>query len=99
MGQEEKICDEVETEFTYPGDRLSAGKECEAAVTVRTRCGKARLRVWRVAVWLEISSKLKEAVYKSHVRPAILHGGETLCLRESKMEILRRMERSMMRAM
>ena len=26
-------------EFTYLGDRVSAGGECEAAVTVRTRCG------------------------------------------------------------
>ena len=36
--QEEKICDEVETvrEFTYLGDSVSAGGECEAAVTART---------------------------------------------------------------
>ena len=36
-----QLCIEVETvrEFTYLGDRLSAGGECEeAAVTVRTRC-------------------------------------------------------------
>ena len=33
--QEEMLCDEVETvrEFTYHGDRVSAGRECEAAVT------------------------------------------------------------------
>ena len=39
--QEEKLCDEVETvrEFTYLGDRVSASRGCEAAVTVRTRCG------------------------------------------------------------
>ena len=38
--QEEKLCDELETErkFTYLGDRVSAGGGCEAAVTVR-RCG------------------------------------------------------------
>ena len=37
--QEEKLCDEVETvrEFTYLGDRVSAGEGCEAAVTARTR--------------------------------------------------------------
>ena len=38
--QEEILCDEVETmrEFTYLGDRVSAGAGCEAAVTARTRC-------------------------------------------------------------
>ena len=40
MEQEEKLCDEVETvkEFTYVGDRVSAGGGCEAAVTARTGC-------------------------------------------------------------
>ena len=41
MEQEEKLCDEVETvrEFTYLGDRVSAGGGCEAAVSSRTRSG------------------------------------------------------------
>ena len=41
MEQEEKLYDEVETvsEFTYLGDRVSGGRGCEAAVTVRIRCG------------------------------------------------------------
>ena len=36
--QDEKLCDEVETvlEFTYLGDRVSAGGGCEAVVTART---------------------------------------------------------------
>ena len=40
MEQEEKSCDEVKTvrEFTYLGDRVSAGGGCEAAVNTRTRC-------------------------------------------------------------
>ena len=44
--QEEKLCDEVESvsEFTYVGDRVSAGGGCEAAVTARTRCGWVRFR-------------------------------------------------------
>ena len=35
MEQEEKLCDVVETvcEFTYLGDRVSAGGGCVAAVT------------------------------------------------------------------
>ena len=39
--QEDKLCDDVETvsEFTYLGDRVSAGGGCEAAITVGTRCG------------------------------------------------------------
>ena len=41
MEQKEKLCDEQKTvnEFTYLGDRMSAGGGCEAAVTTRTRCG------------------------------------------------------------
>ena len=41
MEQEEKLCDGVEAvrEFTYIGDRVSAGGGCEAAVTARTWCG------------------------------------------------------------
>ena len=37
VDQEEKLCNEVETvtEFTYHGDRVSAGGGCEAAVTAR----------------------------------------------------------------
>ena len=38
MEQDEKLCDEVEIvrELTYLGDRVSAGEECETAVTVGT---------------------------------------------------------------
>ena len=42
--QEEKLCDEVESEFTYLGDRVSTGGGCEAAETARTRCWWAKLR-------------------------------------------------------
>ena len=44
MWQEEMLCDEVDTvrQFTYLGDRVSAGGGCEAAVTGRTRCGCVR---------------------------------------------------------
>ena len=43
--------------------------------------------------------KLKEAVYNSYVPPAILHGSEAWWLKESEMGILRRTERSTVRAM
>ena len=45
MEQEETLRDQVETvgQFTYLGDRLSAGGGCEAAVTARIRCGWVKL--------------------------------------------------------
>ena len=42
---------------------------------------------------------MKENVYKSCVRSAILYGSEAWCLREKKMAILRKTERAMIRAM
>ena len=39
------------------------------------------------------------AVYWSYVKPAILHGSNAWCLKECEMGILRRTERSMVRAM
>ena len=46
MEQEEKLCDGVETvrEFAYLGSRVSAGEECEAAITVRTMYGWIKLQ-------------------------------------------------------
>ena len=38
-------------------------------------------------------------VYRSCIRSAMLYGSETWCLRESKMAILRRTERAMVRSM
>ena len=42
---------------------------------------------------------MKRKVYKSYVRSAMLYGSETWCLRENEVAILRRAERSMVRAM
>ena len=44
-------------------------------------------------------ARLKGAVYDSYVRPAILCVGEAWCLKESEIRILRRTERSTVRAM
>ena len=100
--QEEKLCDEVETlrDFTYPGDRVSAGGGCEAAVTARARCGWVKF--WKRCELLYGSRfplKLKGAVCKSYVRPAILCGSEVRYLKEREMKILQTTERSMVRAM
>ena len=92
----------VETvrDFTYRGDRVSAGGGCEAAVTARTRCGSVKLRECVELLYgRRFPLMLKWAVYSSYVRSAILYGSEACCLKESEMGILRRTERSMVRAM
>ena len=63
---------ETTQEFAYLGDRVSAGRGCEAAVTARTWCGWSVMGIWCDAVWQEVFSK---AVYKSYVRHEILYGG------------------------
>ena len=42
--------------------------------------------------------KLNGAIYKSYVSPATLHGREAWCLKESEIVILKKKERSMVRA-
>ena len=80
MEQEVKLCDEVETvsEFTYLGDRVSAGVGFEAAVTAIIRYGEL--------LHTRFPLKLKEVAYKSHIRPAILYGSEAWWLKESEMD-------------
>ena len=70
------------SEITYLGDRVSAGGGCEAAVTVRSRCGRVKLRECSELLrGRRIPLKPKGAVYKSYVRPAILYGSEARCLK------------------
>ena len=45
------------------------------------------------------SLKMKEMVYRSCARSAMLYGCETWCLRETEMATLRRTERAMVRSM
>ena len=102
MEQEVKSCYEVDTvrEFTYLGDRMSAGGGCEAAVAARTRCGWFMFRECCELLygrWFPL--RLKEAVYESYLRPAMLYENEALCLKESEMGILRWTERPMVIAM
>ena len=100
--QEVKLCDEVETvwEFTYLGDRVSAGGGCEAAVAARTRYWWFMFRVCGELLYgRRFPLMLKGAVYDSYVRPAILYVSEAWCLKESEMGILHRTEMAMLRAM
>ena len=65
-------CDEVKTvwEFTYLGDRVSAGGGCEAAVTARTICGWVKfMECGELLYGRRFPLRLNGAVYKSYVRP------------------------------
>ena len=75
--QEVKLCDEVATvrEFTYLGDKVSAVGGCEAAVTAIARCGWVQFRECGELLYGgKFPLMLKGAVYKSYIRPTILHG-------------------------
>ena len=76
-------------EFTYLGDRVSAGGGCEAAVIVRTRCGWVKfMECGELLYGRWFTLWLKGAVYESYMRPAIQYGSEAWCLNESEMGIL-----------
>ena len=56
---------------------MSPGGGCEAAVTARARCGLDKLReCGELLHGRKFPLKLQEAVYKSYIRSAILHGNE-----------------------
>ena len=89
--QEVKLCNKVETvsDLTYLDDRVNAGGGCEAAVTARTTCGWVKYRECGELLYgKRFPQRLRGAVYKSYVRPAMLFGSETWCLNESEMGIL-----------
>ena len=87
---DKKLYDDVETvrKCTYLGDRVSAGRGCEAAVTARTICGWVMLRECGELLYvMRFPLKLKGAVHKSYVRPAIVQRSDTWGLKESEMGI------------
>ena len=68
--------------------RVSAGRGCKAVVTARTRCGWIKLRECGELLYgRRYPLKLKLTVHKSYVSPAILHGSEAWCLKESEIKI------------
>ena len=86
--------------FCYLGNRLNASGGSEAAVTARTRIGWIKLRECRELLYgRKFLLKMKETIYQSCIRSAMLNGSETWCLRENEMAILRRTEKVTMRAM
>ena len=85
--------------FTYLGDRVSAGVECEAAVTVSTRCGWAKFRgCGNLLHGRRICLQMKRAVYRSCVLLAMLYGSEAWCLKKSEISNVIRTDRSKVRA-
>ena len=87
-------------EFTYLGERVSAGGGCETSVTARTRCGWVKFGECSELMYgRRFPLRLKMAVCQSYVRPAILYGSEAWCLRECEMVNLQRTGRSMVKAM
>ena len=104
-GTEEPVevsCDEVETVegFCYFDDRLNASGGCETAMTSRVWIGWMKFReCGELLRGRRFSLRMKELVYRSCVKSAMLYGSETWCLREHEMAILRRTERAMVRSM
>ena len=79
---------------------MSVGGECEAAVTARARCVRIKFQECGELLYgRRFPLRLKGAVYKSYVWPAMLYGSEAICLKESIMGILRMTYRSMVRAL
>ena len=72
---EGKLCNVVPTvrEFTYLGDRVSAGENCKVAVASSKGCSWVRLRECGDLLYANrFSFNLKDAVYKSYESPSIL---------------------------
>ena len=62
---------------------MSADEGCEFAVASRTRCGWVKfMECGELLYRRKFLLRLKWAVNKSHVRPAILYGSEAWCLKE-----------------
>ena len=98
----EVLCDKVDTVkgFCYLRDMLNASGGCVSAVTSRVRIGWMKFReCGELLNGRRFSLRMKEMVYRSCVRSAMLYGSETWCLRDSEMSILRRTERAVVRSM
>jgi len=79
---------------------MNASGGCEVAVTARTRIGWMKFRKYGEIIYEKwYSQKLKRKIYRNCVRSAVLYGSETWCLEEKELSILKRTERTMVRAM
>ena len=68
---------------------MIAGGGCEAAITARTRFVYMKFKeCGQLMYGMRFPLRLNGAVFKSYVRPAILYGSETCCLKEREMGVL-----------
>ena len=68
---------ETVREFTYLGDRVSAGGGCKAAVTARTRCWWGKyMECGELLCGLRSPLRLKAATSKSNLKPPIMYTSE-----------------------
>ena len=94
----EELCSDIENvnAFSYLGDRIIASGGCEAEVTARVRAGRKKFRESEELLrGRRFPLKIKGKFYCCCIRPMVLYGSETWCLKESEMAILRRTERAM----
>ena len=78
---------------------MNANGGSEAAVTARTRIGLIKFRECGELLYgRKFSSIMKERIYQSCVRSAMLCGSDRRYLRENEMSIVRRIGKAMMRA-
>ena len=86
--------------FCYLENALNTRDGSEMTVAARTTIGWMRLRECReVFVWKKVFVKDEKKRYQICLRSAILKGSETWCLRKREVELLKRTERAMLRAM
>ena len=79
---------------------MNASGGSEAAVTARARIGWLKFKEFgELLNSKRFLLKRKGMLYRSCVRPAMLYGSKTWCLRENEMAILRRTERATVRTM
>ena len=96
----EKLNDGVGTvkQNSYLDDRINSGCECEAVMTSRTRIGWAKFREWLDLLrGKKFPLKIKEIIFNSCVRSAMIHGREKWCLGQNEIGILHRTERELVR--
>ena len=92
-GEELSFFDQIDfvKSFCYLGDKLNASGGSEAAVTARTRIGWIKCRECGELLYgKKFLLKMKGKTYQSCIRPTMLYGSETTCLRENEKAIFGR---------
>ena len=89
---------DVESEFCYLGDVLSAGGGCAQAIIARSRIAWGKFRKLRpLLTSRDLSPRFRGRVFNSIVRSALLHGSETWAPTASDLLCLQRTDRAMVR--